>query len=110
MQAISVLTRSQGIGLGPSRITISTSGVVDHIYKLIEQADPALNLAVSVKCTNRCNPRSKIMPVNKKWDMAALKRAMLDYCIHPRREILAEYLSCWEGINDSLQHADQLAE
>jgi 23S rRNA (adenine2503-C2)-methyltransferase len=108
MQAIRVLTCSQGIGLGPSRITVSTSGVVDHIYRLIDEADPALNLAVSVNAPTDAI-RAKIMPVNKKWDMKALKRAMIDYCSHPRREILAEYVLL-DGVNDSLQHADQLAQ
>jgi len=107
MQAIAVLTCPQGLSMGPSRITISTSGVVDHIYRMIKEADPAINLAVSVNAPND-EIRGKIMPVNKKWDMAALKKAMLDYCSHPRREILAEYVLL-ENINDSLEHADQLA-
>lgn len=108
MQAVKVLTCSSGIGFGPSRITISTSGVVDHIYRFISEADPAINLAVSVNAPND-EVRNRIMPVNKKWDMQDLKEAMLEYCKHPRREILAEYV-LMEGVNDSLSQADELAE
>lgn len=108
MQSVKILTCPAGMAFGPSRITISTSGVVDHIYRLMEEADPALNLAVSVNAPND-EIRSKIMPVNKKWDMAELKKAMVDYCAHPRREILAEYVLI-QDVNDSLSSANELAE
>ena len=107
MQAVAILTCPGGLGMGPSRITISTSGVVDAIYRMIDEADPALNLAVSVNAPSDVI-RSKIMPVNKKWDMEALKAAMQAYCEHPRREILVEYVLL-EGINDSIDCADELA-
>lgn len=108
MGAVRILTEPSGLGFGPSRITISTSGRVDGIYRMIEDADPALNLAVSVNAP--CDEvRTRIMPINRKWNMAALKGAMLDYCAHPRREIFAEYVLI-QGVNDSLEQADMLAD
>ncbi|NDE82731.1 MAG: 23S rRNA (adenine(2503)-C(2))-methyltransferase RlmN [Chlamydiia bacterium] len=107
IQAVRILTCPGGFGMGPARITISTSGLVDGIYRLIDEADPALNLAVSVNAPNDMI-RAKIMPVNKEWDMQALKRAMQAYCAHPRRQIFAEYVLL-AGVNDSLECADQLA-
>ncbi len=108
MQAVAVLTDMGGLGFGPSRITISTSGRVDAIRRMTKEADPALNLAVSVNApTNEI--RNRIMPVNRQWDMAELKTAMQEYCSHPRREILAEYV-LMKGINDSMECADTLAE
>ena len=106
MQAVAVLTG--GMGFGPSRITISTSGKVDAILRMSREADPALNLAVSVNAPSD-EIRSKIMPVNKQWDMGELKRAMQEYCAHPRRVIFIEYVLL-KGINDSLEAADQLAD
>ena len=106
MQAIKILTCPNGLNFGPSRITISTSGLVDKIYKLIDHVDPAINLAVSVNAPTD-EIRNKIMPVNRSFDIAALKEAMLAYCAHPRREILAEYVLL-QGVNDSLEHADKL--
>ena len=108
MQAVSVLTDAGGMGFGPSRITLSTSGKVDAILRLCEEADPALNLAVSVNAPTDA-VRNRIMPVNRTWDMAALKEAMQKYCAHPRREILIEYVLL-QGINDSLEAADALAD
>lgn len=107
MRAVQVLTDPSGLQLGPSRITLSTSGQVDAIYRLIEEADPALNLAVSVNASND-QTRRRVMPVNRKWDMAVLKEAMLAYCAHPRREIFIEYVLL-KDINDSLVCAEELA-
>ena len=108
MRAVEVLTCSGGLGFGPSRITISTSGKVDAILRMAKEADPALNLAVSVNAPTD-EIRNRIMPVNRKWNMAELKSALVEYCAHPRREILVEYVLL-KGINDSLLSADQLAE
>ncbi len=108
MQAVRVLTDASGLRFGPSRITISTSGKVEEIYRFIEEADPALNLAVSVNAPSDV-VRNKLMPVNRTWDMQALKEAMRAYCSHPRREIFAEYVLI-QGVNDSLDQADQLAD
>jgi 23S rRNA (adenine2503-C2)-methyltransferase len=105
MQAIRVLTGS--MGFGPSRITVSTSGVVESIYRFIEEADPAVNLAVSVNAPHDMI-RNKVMPVNRKWNMAELKQAMAAYCANPRRQILAEYVLLKE-INDGIENADALA-
>jgi 23S rRNA (adenine2503-C2)-methyltransferase len=107
MRAVAVLTDRGGMGFGPSRITISTSGKVDAILRMSQEADPALNLAVSINAPTD-EIRNRIMPVNKQWNMAELKRAMQEYCVHPRREILIEYVLL-KGINDSLEAADLLA-
>ena len=108
MRAVAVLTDMGGLGFGPSRITISTSGRVDAILRMAKEADPALNLAVSINAPTD-EIRNRIMPVNRQWNMAELKKAMLEYCLHPRREILVEYVLL-KGINDSLESADLLAE
>ena len=68
MQAIRVLTDPAGLGFGPSRITVSTSGCLDEIYRFIEDADPALNLAVSINAPTD-QIRDKIMPVNHQWNL-----------------------------------------
>jgi 23S rRNA (adenine2503-C2)-methyltransferase len=108
MQAIGVMTDSGGLGMGPSRITVSTSGKVDAILRMSQEVDPALNLAVSVNAPSDAI-RNRIMPVNRQWNMAELKSAMQTYCEHPRREIFIEYVLI-KGINDSLEAADELAK
>jgi len=107
MRAIAVLTDSAGLGFGSSRITVSTSGVVEGIDAMEKGADPAVNLAVSVNAPTD-EIRNRIMPVNRKWNLAELKGAMIRFCAHPRRQIFAEYVLL-EGVNDSLECADLLA-
>lgn len=108
MRAIDVFTDPCGLGLGKSHITISTSGRIDGIRRLMEEGDPAINLAVSVNAHND-EARTKIMPINRKYDMAALRKVLDEYCSNPRRAILAEYVMI-KGHNDSLSAADELAE
>jgi 23S rRNA (adenine2503-C2)-methyltransferase len=108
MRAIRVLTCPSGLGMAPSRITVSTSGRVPEIYRFAKEADPALNLAVSLNAPND-HIRSKLMPVNRDWNLEALKMAMLEYLKHPRRQILIEYVLI-AGVNDSVEAALEVSE
>ncbi len=108
MQAIKVLTDPAGMAFGSSRLTVSTSGCIEEIYRFMEDADPAVNLAVSINAPTD-EIRDRIMPVNHQWNLQALKKVLIDYCQHPRREILIEYVLLKE-LNDSLECADQLAD
>jgi len=108
MQAISVLTCPTGIGIAPSKITVSTSGRVEEIYRFAKEANPALNLAISLNAPND-RIRSKVMPVNLSWNLDELKKAMQEYLKHPRREILIEYV-LMGGVNDSQESALEVAE
>lgn len=107
MQAILIFTDMNGLALGMSRITVSTSGLVDKIYRLIEEASPALNLAVSVNSPTDLI-RNRLMPINKQFDMASLKEAMEAYCLHPRRRLLIEYILIRDK-TDRPEHAEALA-
>jgi 23S rRNA (adenine2503-C2)-methyltransferase len=108
MGAIRVLTCPAGLGMARSRITVSTSGRVPEIYRFAKEADPALNLAVSLNAPND-HIRSKLMPVNHDWNLEELKKAMLEYLKHPRREILIEYVLI-SGVNDSVEAALEVAQ
>ncbi len=107
VRAIEVMTDDSGLALGPSRISVSTSGRVEEICTFMERANPAVNLAVSVNAPTD-EIRRKIMPINRTWDLAALKEAMAAYCHHPRRTIFIEYVLL-KDLNDSLECADLLA-
>lgn len=108
MQAVRVLSCVGGLSIPIGKITISTSGRVEEIKRFTVEADPRLNLAISLNAPNDVI-RSKIMPVNQHWDLSSLKEVMTLYCQHPKREIFIEYVLI-EGINDSLEAAEQVAE
>lgn len=108
MQAISIFICPSGFGMGPSNITVSTSGKVSEIYRFAKEADPAINLAISLNAPNN-HIRSKLMPINYEWDLEALKASMIEYLKHSRREILIEYVLI-NGVNDSPHAALEVAE
>ncbi len=108
MQAISVLSNEGGVAIPLRNITVSTSGKVPEIYQFAKEASPSLRLAVSLNAPND-SIRSKLMPVNKEWDLAALKLSMQEYCAHVKRKIFIEYV-LMAGVNDSLDAAEQVAD
>lgn len=107
IKALKILTDPHGIGLAPSRITVSTSGLVDAMKQFYDFAPIGIQLAVSVNAPND-TVRSQIMPVNRKWDMKALYQAMKEYCTRFNHTVLVEYVML-QGINDSEEDALQLA-
>jgi 23S rRNA (adenine2503-C2)-methyltransferase len=71
-QVIDIFIDPYAFNLAPSKVTVSTSGRVDGIVKLMERKGPPINLAVSVNAS--CDEkRRKIMPVNRQWGMHELK-------------------------------------
>lgn len=108
MKSVRVICDPKGLGFGPRHLTISTSGCVDGIYRFIQEGEMAPNLAVSVNAPSD-EVRNKLMPVNRKHDMAELHLAMGEYCKATGRQILAAYVLL-AGKNDSLDHADRLAD
>ena len=108
LQAARILMDPKGFGFGKRKITISTSGCVEEIYRYARDGADLPNLAVSVNGSYD-EQRSRLMPINRKADMAALYLAMRHYCQESGRQILAAYVLL-QGINDSQEDADRLAD
>jgi 23S rRNA (adenine2503-C2)-methyltransferase len=88
-------------------VTLSTSGVVPNIRKLKERLPVAL--AVSLHAPNDAI-RSRIMPINQAYPIAALLDACNDYLeAAPRDFITFEYVML-KGVNDAPDHARELAK
>ncbi|MFN4174225.1 MAG: radical SAM protein, partial [Parachlamydiaceae bacterium] len=107
-KAISIMTDENGFGIGPRHITVSTSGRIDGIMRMKNELPSQINLAVSINAPTEAI-RTRIMPVNRKFSMQALKEALIDFCRNSDRVIFAEYVLL-AGLNDSLIQADELAE
>lgn len=112
IQAIRVLTDRNGPGIAPARISVSTVGRPAGILRLAQIArQPGfrkLRLAVSINAPND-EIRSQIMPINRATPMAKLMDAMLHWPTDGRQRVLIEYVLI-PGVNDALEHADQLCE
>lgn len=104
IDAVDILTHDYGFGLSQRKITVSTSGLVPQIEEFGRRS-PA-NLAVSLNATTD-ELRSEIMPVNRRWPLAALMDACRRYPLKPNRRITFEYVMLG-GLNDSLDDARRM--
>jgi len=94
------------VGLSYRNITISTVGIVPQIYELAK-ADLPINLALSLH-SPLDDVRNRLMPVNHKWPVAEVMKAMHDYYSTTGRQITLEYLLI-KGITDTEDQAEELA-
>ncbi len=92
--------------VSPRRTTLSTAGVVPGIEALaLRPRRP--NLAVSLSAADDAT-REKLMPVNRKWPIAALFAALRKWPLERGRRITFEYVLI-AGVNDSPEAARRLA-
>lgn len=90
VQAVRIITDENAIGLGSRKITISTCGVTPKI-KLLAQEDIKVKLAVSLNAVLD-NKRDEIMPINKIFPLAELKKTLLDFRHSTNYKITFEYV------------------
>lgn len=106
IRAIAVLCEPSGLGLAPSRITVSTSGLVPGIERLAK-ATPRPLLALSLNATTD-EGRGRTMPVTRAWGLDSLREALARWPLARGEKVTLEYVLL-AGENDSLDDADRLA-
>lgn len=104
-ESVEIFTASWGGAMSPSRITVSTAGIVPGIERMAEEFPP-VNLAVSLNAPDD-ELRSRLMPINRKYPLADLMRALRRYPLG-RRRLTFEYVLLG-GVNDSTATARALA-
>ena len=105
--AMRIVMDGEGIALSRRRITLSTSGVVPQIARAAEEI--GCLLAVSFHATTD-EVRDRLVPINRRWNIAALLEALRAY---PRlsnsERITFEYVML-DGVNDSDADARRLVK
>jgi len=103
--AMKIAMDGEGIALSRRRITLSTSGVVPEIARCAEEI--GCQLAVSFHATTDA-VRDRLVPINKKWNIATLLEALRTYPKASNSErITFEYVML-KGVNDSDADARRL--
>jgi 23S rRNA (adenine2503-C2)-methyltransferase len=97
----------EGAGIPQARMTVSTAGIVPRIYDLGQESIRP-KLAISLTAAND-ELRTRLMPINKKWNMESLIAAARAFPLKNREKLTFEYVLL-RGVNDSVQHARELAE
>lgn len=109
VNAMKVMKEDLGYGISKRRITLSTSGVVPKIEQLKQDID--VSLAISLHAPND-ELRNELVPLNRKYPLAMLLDACRRYSesrTHKHNTITMEYVLL-KGVNDQLEHADQLVK
>ena len=107
MQALDAISSVRGINIGPSKISISTVGVVPGILRMAAEARP-YRLALSLHGSTEAE-RAALVPVSGKWNLTELIAACRTYGAITGRRIFVEW-TLIAGRNDSLDAAARLAE
>ncbi len=93
------------MGIAPARMTVSTSGIEPAIRRFaLERVRP--RLALSLNASNDV-VREQIMPITRKWNIAALLEALATIPFGKREYITFEYVLLG-GVNDQPEHAAEV--
>jgi 23S rRNA (adenine2503-C2)-methyltransferase len=97
----------EGVGIAERRMTVSTAGIVPRIRDFGgETIRP--KLAISLNASN--DPlRTRLMPLNKKWNLEMLMAAAREFPLRTREWITFEYVLLG-GVNDEPDNAREVAE
>jgi adenine C2-methylase RlmN of 23S rRNA A2503 and tRNA A37 len=105
--ALRILTGEEFFNFGSRDISVSTAGIVPGIKNMAREF-PQVNLAVSLIFPND-QTRSQYMPVNGRFNLNQLKKALIYYFSKTNRKVFLEYIM-FKGINDQKLQADELIE
>ncbi|MBF0141119.1 MAG: 23S rRNA (adenine(2503)-C(2))-methyltransferase RlmN [Magnetococcales bacterium] len=97
VKAVRILLDANGLAIGTRKITLSTAGVVPKLVAV--GRDLGVNLAVSLHAV-RDDVRDRLVPLNKKFNLYALKQAVMAYPLKGGRRVTWEYVML-DGINDT---------
>jgi 23S rRNA (adenine2503-C2)-methyltransferase len=104
--AIRRWARADTLNFSPRRVTVSTIGLVPFIAQLSAEELP-VNLAISLHAPDD-ELRSRMIPVNRKYPIAAIVAAARAHAGRTGRRVSYEYVML-AGVNDSLEQARRLA-
>ena len=97
MKAIDMITSTEGLGMSPKRITVSTSGIPKMIKKMADD-EVKFKLAVSLHSAVE-EIRNEIMPFTKNFPLTDLRESLEYWYRKTKSKVTYEYV-VWKGIND----------
>lgn len=107
IRSVDRITSPDGLGMSPSRITVSTAGIAKMIMKLGDD-NVKFNLAVSLHAAND-EKRNHIMPINESNSLASLEESLNYFYEKTGSRVTFEYI-VFKDFNDGIQDARELAD
>ncbi|MFM8508792.1 MAG: 23S rRNA (adenine(2503)-C(2))-methyltransferase RlmN [Betaproteobacteria bacterium] len=105
--ALKAMLDDHGYGLSRRRVTVSTSGVVPMIERLMNDCPVAL--AVSLHAPDDVL-REHLVPLNRKYPLAELMAACRAYLAAAPRDFITFEYCMLDGVNDHPEHARALLD
>jgi len=105
-RAIDKITKPEGLGMSPKRITLSTAGIAKMMERMADDK-VRYHLALSLHAAND-EKRSKIMAINDQNNLLRLKQALTYFHQHTGEMVTFEYIML-RNFNDTLTDAKELA-
>jgi 23S rRNA (adenine2503-C2)-methyltransferase len=105
--ALKTMLDDHAYGLSRRRVTVSTSGVVPMIDRLMQDCPVAL--AVSLHAPNNAL-RDQLVPLNRKYPLDELMQACARYLAAAPRDFITFEYCMLDGVNDSPQQARELLD
>lgn len=106
-KSIEILSSPYGFAFSKRKISVSTAGHLEGWNRLLA-AHPTVSLAVSLHAPNE-RLRSQLLPINRRFPLADLMRAVESVSHSKKQGILIQYTMI-EDVNDSEEQAEELAE
>lgn len=106
LKSIRMLNSKDYFNIGARSISVSTSGIVEGIEKFGKE-NLQVNLAISLHAPNN-KLRESLMPIDKKYPLSAVLKAVDDYIEKTNRQVMFEYVLI-KGVNDSDECAEELS-
>ena len=106
-EAVRLLNDPARLGIGARHITISTSGVVPDMDRMVDEL-PQVNLAISLHAATDAL-RDELVPINRKWPIHEVLAAGRRFGGRTGRRVSLEYVMI-DGLNDTDEQAHGLVE
>ncbi len=104
-EAVRLLNDPDRLGIGARHITVSTSGVVPGMDRMVNEL-PQVNLAISLHAATD-ELRDELVPINRKWPVEEVVLAGRRFAARTGRRVSLEYVMI-DGVNDTHEQADGL--
>lgn len=105
LKALNIFTSDWGFKISKRNITLSTSGIIPKIYKLVEDGFK-VKLALSLHSPYQ-SEREKLIPTAKRYHIDELLQSVSYYFLKTKKRVTIEYILLKE-INDRVDHAREL--
>jgi 23S rRNA (adenine2503-C2)-methyltransferase len=105
LNSLDVLCSPDGYSLSPSRITVSTVGLIPAMKEFLERS--RCHLAVSMHSPFD-EERRRLMPVENVYPLKEVLSVLRDRPLRRQRRVSFEYIM-FKGVNDSDRHVSEMA-